>query len=90
MSLENLRYLVGAVYRLCLLAVMIAVLWVKGYFWLIFGAALALFLISSVMMHVVMELAQNARFARGEEIEEGDEDDTPPLPPPTPLRARTE
>ncbi len=90
MSLENLRYLVGALYRMGLLAVMIAVLWVKGYFWLIFGAALALFLISTVMMHVVMELAENARLARGEVIEESDEDDTPPLPPPKPLRARTD
>jgi hypothetical protein len=90
MTLENLRYLVGALYRLCLLAVMFAVLWVKGYFWLIFGAALALFLISWVMMHVVMEMAQNARLAGVAAVEESDEDDTPPMPPPKPLRARSD
>jgi predicted membrane channel-forming protein YqfA (hemolysin III family) len=85
---ENLRYLIGAIYRLCLLAVMFAVLWLKGYFWLIFGTALTLFIISSVMMHIVMELAQNARLVGEDAIEESDEDDTPPQPPPKPLRAR--
>jgi hypothetical protein len=90
MSFDNLRYLVGAVYRLFLLAVMFAVLWMKGYLWWIFGAAAALYVISSVMMHVVMDLSRNAQSAAEVAGPESDDDDYPPMPPTKPFRARSE
>ena len=89
MSFESLRYLVGATHRLFFLAAMFAVLWTKGYLWSLFGVALGLYVISALTMHVLMDLARNARLERAA-ADEDDEDDYPPLPPTKPFRARTE
>ncbi len=41
----------GMLYRIFLLSLIVAVLWVKGYLWWVFGIALGLF-----MLHVFVNL----------------------------------
>jgi len=84
MTPESLRLLTGFFDRLFLLAAMFAVLWVKGYLWWIFGAALGLYLASVLAVPTARELVQGAR-APARDLD--DEDDLPPAPPTKPFRA---
>jgi fatty acid desaturase len=45
------RIIAGMIYRIFLLSLIVAVLWVKGYLWWVFGIALVLF-----MIHVFVNL----------------------------------
>jgi len=47
--MSNARIIAGLIYRLFLLSLIVAVLWVKGYLWWIFAIAILLYLIDGLM-----------------------------------------
>jgi len=63
------RIIAGLIYRLFLLSLVVAVLWVKGYLWWIFGIAIFLFLV-----HVFMNLPFGVRRDEEDASDEDGED----------------
>jgi len=64
----NARIIAGLINRLFLLSLIVAVLWVKGYLWWIFGIAILLYLIDAFMNRPI-------GFRRVDEDDDSDEDD---------------
>jgi membrane protein implicated in regulation of membrane protease activity len=63
------RIFAGMIYRIFLLSLIVAVLWVKGYLWWVFGIAIVLFTIN-----MVVNLPLGRRIADDEDSDEDDED----------------
>jgi membrane protein implicated in regulation of membrane protease activity len=63
------QIIAGTIYRIFLLSLIVAVLWVKGYLWWIFGIAVVLFII-----HVFANLPLGRR-VQNEDDDDPDEDD---------------
>jgi membrane protein implicated in regulation of membrane protease activity len=63
------QIIAGMLYRIFLLSLIVAVLWVKGYLWWVFGVASVLFVI-----HVFVNLPIGRRTADHRDSDENDED----------------
>lgn len=63
------QIIAGMIYRIFLLSLIVAVLWVKGYLWWVFGIAVVLF-----MAHVFVNLPIGPRHRDDDDSDE-DEDD---------------
>ncbi len=64
----NTRIITTLIYRLFLLSLIVAVLWVKGYLWWILGIAIFLYLLNGFMNLPI-------GFRRGDEEDEEDDED---------------
>jgi hypothetical protein len=65
------RIIAGLIYRLFLLSLIVAVLWVKGYLWWIFGIAILLYLIDGFM-----NLPIGLRRREDDDSDEDDDEDS--------------
>jgi len=63
------RIIAGMIYRIFLLSLIVAVLWVKGYLWWVFGIAIVLF-----MIHVFVNLPIGRQTEDEDDSDDEDED----------------
>jgi len=68
------RIIAGTIYRLFLLSLIVAVLWVKGYLWWVFGIAILLYLIHG-FMNLPIGLRRGVPGDSDDEDDEDDEED---------------
>jgi len=66
----NARIIAGLINRLFLLSLIVAVLWVKGYLWWIFGIAILLYLVDAIL-----NLPLGLRRVDDDDSEDDDDDD---------------
>jgi hypothetical protein len=72
--MHSAQFVAGTIYRVFLLSLIVAVLWVKGYLWCVFGIALFLFVLNVIANLPIGRMRPIERDSDDEDEEEEDEE----------------